>query len=61
MHDSDPRSVNEWMDQLGIAALAKDEDALDRLERVSEGWLQTSEDQRVQVSLVHAIRELIES
>ena len=49
----------DWMEALAAAGLEGDMEAIDRLDRISEGWLQTSHERRGQLLLLETVRELM--
>jgi hypothetical protein len=52
-------SISEWMEAMAEAIENRDIETIDKLENVSRGWMQGSDEMRAQLLLVDAIRGLI--
>lgn len=50
----------DWMQALAEAALGEGEFDLDRLQAITEGWLQTQDEMNAQLALLGAVRELMD-
>lgn len=54
------RTTADWMQALAEAALGEGEFDLDRLQAITDGWLQGQEETRAQTALLDAVRELMD-
>lgn len=54
------RTTADWMQALAEAALGEGEFDLDRLQAITEGWLQGQDEMNAQLALIGAIRELMD-
>lgn len=54
------RTTADWMQALAEAALGEGEFDLDRLQAITEGWLQTQDEMNAQLALLGAVRELMD-